>query len=200
MKKEINILLFISFLGGSSFSQSFSYYFNNDEINKYLHKNPIEFAFNEIECIDVEDISFPCVGIFGKLEILNVNDSTRVFKYENGNLATEIIDLKSSKKIKDFYFGTSLVFSESEYNKNMLINITFYTKKGKKLDIGNFKNGSGELKCYRQNETLSAILSYKNCKLDGKVKLYYSNGKIMLEGSYKEGKEVGDWKESMPIK
>lgn len=200
MKKKIKILFFISFLGSSSFSQSFSYYFTNDEINKYLQKNPIEFAFNEIECIDAEEISYPCVDIFGKLEIINVNDNTKVFKYENGNLAVEIIDLKPIRKIKDFYFGTSLLFIERDDKNYKLQNIAFYTKTGKKLDIGNFKNGSGELKCYRQNETLSAILNYKNGELDGKVTLYYSNGKIMLEGSFNEGKEVGDWKESMPIK
>jgi hypothetical protein len=197
------ILIYFLFLSYSSFSQSFRYYFENLKINEFLEQNPIEHAFNEVECFFVDENDtdgYNCDNNFGKLKTVTVNDSTEVLQYQNGNLATEIIDLKPIRKVKNFYFGTSLVFSECEYKNNKLNNITFYTKNGKKLDIGNLKNGSGKLKYYRQNETVSAILDLKNGILDGKVILYYSNGKKMLEGSFKEGTEVGDWKEFIPIK
>jgi antitoxin component YwqK of YwqJK toxin-antitoxin module len=201
MLKKIIIILLISILAKNAFSQDFRYYFNNNDIVKYLKENPQEIPFNDSKCSITGDTSdYNCADIFGVIKQKKINDSVYYYLYKNGKHASEITEIKDSRFIKEFYYNTDTVYCIKEYKDGKFWNITFYGKNKKKLGKGAFKNGNGQLKYYRQNGTLSSIMNVINGELDGRITLYYSNGDTMLTGLYKAGKETGEWEEFLPQK
>lgn len=189
--KKLLLLIAISATCISAFSQEFYYSFQNQEISKFLSDNKIEKAFNIMTCADSFE-EYSCGDNYDEIKYVSYLNN---YYYKCGKAVYEEVIDKEIKTVKKFYYNSDTIFSVAEYKGDLLWNMKFYNKEGQPYEIGSFKEGNGQLKYYRQNGTIGAIENFKNGKLDGKVVLYYSNGSVMLEGQFKDGEELDEWKE-----
>jgi antitoxin component YwqK of YwqJK toxin-antitoxin module len=189
--KKASFIVLIHMLCGYGFAQDFFYSFENPEIRTYLKKNRTEEAFNSLICMDSFE-EFSCVDNF---DDIRYEQYSKKYYYRSGKAVFDEEYNDDIRVVKSNYFNTDTIFSITEHKGDLLWNIKIFNKKGGMYDTGNFKDGNGKLKYYRQNGSLSAIENFSNGKLNGKVVLYYSNGSIMLKGQFKDGVETGKWEE-----
>ena len=91
---------------------------------------------------------------------------------------------------KDGSVFFKLIFqNDTEYTALQGIDI-----KGKKLDCGNLKNGTGKLLFYyATNDAKFYELSYQDKKKNGDFVAYYSNGGLFKKGSFKNDQAEGQF-------
>ncbi|MCD9853411.1 hypothetical protein LUD75_01750 [Epilithonimonas sp. JDS] len=141
--------------------------------------------------------------------------------YENGNLK-EHNYLDENGEVtgewKAYYESGKLLKTGNIENGKLEGEVKEYYENGNLMSITNYQNGleNGEWKYYNENGTLNFIMNAKNGikhgefkhYLDGKLetidiyvngertngKEFHKNGKLLSEGSYKDGKEDGEWR------
>jgi hypothetical protein len=104
-------------------------------------------------------------------------------------------DVSSSKYVGKTYDKGAL-FAEIEYKGNLIWNVKkLLDPNGKPLKKGNFKNGNGTLKLYKENGILLRTVNLKNGVLNGICTYYYSTGQILMTGNYLNNHPDGGWTE-----
>lgn len=114
--------------------------------------------------------------------------------YEDGEIQyqSKLIDTIDFKYEKKYFYKNEQVEIASVENDTMIFEIQNYSKIGKKLDNGTYKNGNGIMKSYNEDTLLSEI-EFKNFLKDGLAVYYYSNGNKKESVFYKADKIDGDW-------
>lgn len=93
-----------------------------------------------------------------------------------------------------FYYPGGQLKSVEEWKDGRLMDISNALDiKGKKLNIGSFKQGNGTLKTYGLDGNLEGSGTMKNGAQDGEWTYYWPSGKIQARGGMKNGKRHGKW-------
>ena len=116
----------------------------------------------------------------GKGEITELTDKELIFKgnYENG---------EKNGKGKEYQYDQVMMF-DGEYLNGKRWNGKVYNDIGKV--ICELKDGKGIIKEY-ENDTLLFEAKFINGELNGKIKEFDEEGKLIIEEEYKDGKKNG---------
>ena len=193
MKVYFGLILLFSFT--LTYSQFPGYKIKSDSINNYLNENNQDYIGDNSVCLtDTDTKETKCQDQFSEYTE-SIKNNEIIATYSNGKVKSITKISGINKTVTIYYFNSTQMFMRREYKNGMLWNIEFYNKKGIKLNSGSFSNGQGELKYYRQNNSISMISHFTNGKTNGLVKLLYSNGSTMALGQCKNGEKSGVWKE-----
>jgi antitoxin component YwqK of YwqJK toxin-antitoxin module len=134
---------------------------------------------------------------------------TFVYFYPGGEVKAEIEHQADGRRSRAFfYFENKMLMTEGFYldqkKDSTWVN---YNQEGLVLGVETFKqdllNGKkiiyyleGQIETEKLNPL--SVAFYKNDKLDGEYKEFFSTGKLKIIGNYKEGKRIGEWKEYYP--
>ncbi|HVU56360.1 MAG TPA: tetratricopeptide repeat protein [Puia sp.] len=152
-------------------------------------------------------------------------DGPWTYYYANGEVkGKEIYHNGSQEGEETYYFSNGAPSSHSWYKNNALEGesveyffcggvktITHYhagKEEGQKISFNthgdtslleNYVAGEqqGEVRSWT-NGKIDVIAAYKDGKLDGPYKKYYSSGLVKMEGAYQGGNQIGDWKQYHP--
>jgi antitoxin component YwqK of YwqJK toxin-antitoxin module len=85
----------------------------------------------------------------------------------------------------NLYFDNGQLRFKREYKEGLLWNESkLYNNRGVAMQIGNFKNGDGELYMYDDYGNVMLVCTYSGGKRNGPAKEYYVNGKVSREMNY----------------
>ncbi len=104
--------------------------------------------------------------------------------YQNGELQGASVNYDVSGKMETVF----------TYNNGDLVMYTDYDTLGNILIAEKIKNGSGSFNSLHLNKKAKSNLNYKNGRLEGEIKRYYSNGKVRNVILYTNGSANGPYK------
>jgi len=111
--------------------------------------------------------------------------------YENGDTSSIINYINNKANGKSIvFFKNHKIWEIIDYDNGEISNINIWNRDSKHLVV----NGNGTAKLFYENGNLKGIVTFKNCKQDGKFFNCYENGNIHISGEYKEDTFVGIWK------
>ena len=131
-------------------------------------------------------------------EFSSTSDSSKVSYYNlDGKLRTKGTMLKKNRIGKwVYFFPNGATFSEEFYTNGKLEGtLKNYYKNGNTLEITQYSNGmkNGVSEKFSDQEVLIEKVNYKNDILNGKGMYFELNGDLKEEGTYSDGKRVGEW-------
>jgi antitoxin component YwqK of YwqJK toxin-antitoxin module len=177
-------------------------YYKNDKKNGawkyYLNQKPLCTIFFKD---NLRDSTWKSFYTNGKLRCLNTYKSglqNGLFEYysESGTKFT------SKNYVNDVLDGKYILYNQNgeekvdiEYKMGIPFNvIVLKDNLNNVLEPGTLKDGNGTLKYYDKDGKLSKFETYKNGTKDGLTEEYNtSNGKVILRGTFTNGKKNNDW-------
>lgn len=136
------------------------------------------------------------IAIYKTIGIVEGKKQISISKYyDNAKLFESyvLIDQKIDGDYKK-YHPSGIIWEDFTYQNGDLILVNkMQNATGKKLFMGSFREGNGELFRYHGNGLKYSQENYKNGKLYGKA-LYFIDNVIRIEGFYFKGKPMGTWK------
>jgi antitoxin component YwqK of YwqJK toxin-antitoxin module/Tfp pilus assembly protein PilF len=133
----------------------------------------------------------------GKLNYTETYDNDRLngtFKYynDNGSLDKEISYNEGELNGAFKMFGDNgLLALVINYQQGQLISYTYEGKDGKLVPAVPVNNGTANIIGYYRNGVKSAEINFEDDQVNGSRKLYFSNGKVYIEGSRVYGYDHG---------
>jgi TonB family protein len=123
---------------------------------------------------------------------------TIIYNTISKNRAAEIIPISkkdSLNRVKRNYFNGSIRSCRIEKNKKPWTIEECFDTRGKALNQGTLREGSGLLKTYRDSavEIVESEINYINGLKEGSAIYFFPNGNVNKRGSFKQDKEVGIW-------
>ena len=120
-----------------------------------------------------------------------VLEGPKTWYAENGNIVLE--ETYNNNRIEGpqkAYYENGNIKSIVDYKNNRVVGITAYSKDGKILHQDNFKNGNGKWKYFWSNGKVLEEGQYKNWVKDGIWKKYREDGEVDSITEYKNGRLV----------
>ncbi len=104
-----------------------------------------------------------------------------VFSFSNENNPATIIEHYESKTV---------IVQDKVKENNEISETKEYYSNGKIKKETKIVNGEGTTTTYYENGKIETLTPYKNNKINGSVKKYDKEGKLLKETSYKDGVEI----------
>jgi TonB family protein len=124
--------------------------------------------------------------------------------YYTSGQVMELIPIKNSKMegACKFYFENEQLHREILYSEGKEQSlVSSFDTEGKPIDGGTLQDGNGTLLIYHLPEKLGPFplviqsrSTYSKGLRDGAYKAYNKKGQLILEGSYKDDRKIGNWK------
>jgi len=130
------------------------------------------------------------------IEIKNGLKQKVISKYYENSKLFESYTLRGSFIEGNYlkYHNNGLVWEAFLYENEKLITVKkMQNSTGKKLFIGSFREGNGELRRYHGDGTLYSEENFNNGLIYGKAK-YFIDNILRVEGFYFKGKPLSNWK------
>ena len=111
--------------------------------------------------------------------------------YEDGQVKIHL-----TKDRAQHFYENGKLRKETVYKQDtMIVSHTQFDEKGKALDMGTYKDGTGQLHFYNYDEQLIRKVEYKEYMKNGIYRTYNDEGMVHLKGTYANNVKVGTWEE-----
>lgn len=161
-----------------------------------------QFTEEGVMCPEIDkDGEYECFGdsmtkVIGTIKNGKLNGPYTAY-HKNGNIyiSTTMVN-DTYHGITKYYFSNGKLNAICEFKDGKLWNVNqMYDNSGRKLNSGDFSDGNGKLKLYYANGKLFRESLMQGGLANGPTEYYYKNGALMIKGTFRAGKIINTWTE-----